>query len=160
MNFEKTIENIIARCDNYIDPQLAITIIHDNYTIGSNNIFQLKKYDIKNEDSYSKKVLKVLKHENIFINFGMLSFIPLFNECDIYSFRDETITLTFEEFQKYGGLKEEYFGILVKKNSSDFVIGSCDLCGCKTDSSFREIKKSEDNFYKKINEIIKANIID
>ena len=73
---------------------------------------------------------------------------------------DETITLTPDEFQKYGSLKEEYFGILVKKNTFDFIIGSCDLCGCKIDSKFREIKKSEDNFYKKINEIIKANIID
>ena len=160
MNFEKTIENIIARCDNYIDPQLAITIIYDNYTMGSNNINELKKYGIENEDSYSEKVLKVLKHENIFINFGMLAFIPLLNECDIFSFKDETITLTPNEFHKYGALKEEYFGILVKKNSFDVVIGSCDLCGCKIDSSFREIEKSEDNFYKKINEIIKANIID
>lgn len=89
----------------------------------------------------------------------MLAFIPILNECDIFSFRDETITLTPEEFQQYGDLKEEYFGILVKKNSCDFIIGSCDLCGCKIDSSFREIKKSENNFYKKINEIIQSNII-
>lgn len=159
MNFEKTIENIIARCDNYIDPQLAITIIHDNYTMGSNNISEIKKYGIKKEDSYSKKALKVLKHENIFISFGMIAFIPILNECDIFSFRDDTITLTPEEFQKYGALKEEYFGILIKKNSFDFIIGSCDLCGCKIDSSFREIKKSDDSFYKKIDEIIKNNII-
>ena len=45
MNVEKTIENIIAKCDNYIDPQLAICIIRDNYTMGSNNIDELKKYD-------------------------------------------------------------------------------------------------------------------
>ncbi len=159
MDFEKTIENIIGRCDNYIDPQLAITIIHDNYTMGSNNISEIKKYGIEKEDSYSKKALKVLKHKNIFISFGMLAFIPILNECDIFSFRDETITLTPEEFQQYGDLKEEYFGILVKKNSCDFIIGSCDLCGCKIDSSFREIKKSENNFYKKINKIIQSNII-
>ena len=45
MNVEKTIENIIAKCDNYIDPQLAVCIIRDNYTMGSNNIDELKKYD-------------------------------------------------------------------------------------------------------------------
>ena len=49
MNVEKTIENIIAKCDNYIDPQLAVCIIRDNYTMGSNNIDELKKYDIENE---------------------------------------------------------------------------------------------------------------
>ena len=44
MNIEKTIENIVAKCDNYIDPQLAICIIRDNCTMGSNNIGELKKY--------------------------------------------------------------------------------------------------------------------
>ena len=159
MNIEKTIENIVAKCDNYIDPQLAICIIRDNCTMGSNNIDELKKYGIENEDHYVEKVLKVLKHENIFITFGMLAFIPMFNECDIFSIEDKTISLSSEEFQKYGDLKEEYFGILIKKNSNDFLIGSCDLCGCKIDSSFRQIKKSEDNFYKTINNIIENNII-
>lgn len=159
MNIEKSIENIVAKCDNYIDPQLAICIIRDNCTMGSNNIDELKKYGIENEDSYVEKVLKVLKHENIFITFGMLTFIPMFNECDIFSIEDKTISLSSEEFQKYGDLKEEYFGILIKKNSNDFIIGSCDLCGCKIYSSFRQIKKSEDNFYKTINNIIENNII-
>ena len=159
MNIEKSIENIVAKCDNYIDPQLAICIIRDNCTMGSNNIGELKKYGIENEDSYVEKALKVLKHENIFITFGMLAFIPMFNECDIFSIEDKTISLSSEEFQKYGDLKEEYFGILIKKNSNDFIIGSCDLCRCKIDSSFRQIKKSEDNFYKTINNIIENNII-
>lgn len=117
MNIEKTIENIVAKCDNYIDPQLAICIIRDNCTMGSNNIGELKKYGIENEDSYVEKVLKVLKHENIFITFGMLAFIPMFNECDIFSIEDKTISLSSEEFQKYGDLKEEYFGILIKKTA-------------------------------------------
>ena len=107
MNIEKSIENIVAKCDNYIDPQLAICIIRDNCTMGSNNIGELKKYGIENEDSYVEKVLKVLKHENIFITFGMLAFIPMFNECDIFSIEDKTISLSSEEFQKYGDLKEE-----------------------------------------------------
>lgn len=118
MNIEKSIENIVAKCDNYIDPQLAICIIRDNCTMGSNNIGELKKYGIENEDSYVEKVLKVLKHENIFITFGMLAFIPMFNECDIFSIEDKTISLSSEEFQKYGDLKEEYFGILIKKKTA------------------------------------------
>lgn len=85
--------------------------------MGSNNIGELKKYGIENEDSYVEKVLKVLKHENIFITFGMLAFIPMFNECDIFSIEDKTISLSSEEFQKYGDLKEEYFGILIKKTA-------------------------------------------
>ena len=121
INIEISIENIVAKCDNYIDPQLAICIIRDNCTMGSNNIGELKKYGIENEDSYVEKVLKVLKHENIFITFGMLAFIPMFNECDIFSIEDKTISLSSEEFQKYGDLKEEYFGILIKKNSNDFL---------------------------------------
>lgn len=118
MNIEKSIENIVAKCDNYIDPQLAICIIRDNCTMGSNNIGELKKYGIENEDSYVEKVLKVIKHENIFITFGMLAFIPMFNECDIFSIEDKTISLSSEEFQKYGDLKEEYFGILIKKKTA------------------------------------------
>ena len=78
MNIEKSIENIVAKCDNYLDPQLAICIIRDNCTMGSNNISELKKYGIENEDSYVEKVLKVLKHENIFITFGI-------NFCFIFS---------------------------------------------------------------------------
>ena len=117
MNIEKSIENIVAKCDNYIDPQLAICIIRDNCTMGSNNIGELKKYGIENEDSYVEKVLKVIKHENIFITFGMLAFIPMFNECDIFSIEYKTISLSSEEFQKYGDLKEEYFGILIKKTA-------------------------------------------
>ena len=56
MNIEKSIENIVAKCDNYIDPQLAICIIRDNCTMGSNNIGELKKYGLENEDSYVEKV--------------------------------------------------------------------------------------------------------
>lgn len=153
MNIIKTIKNIRATCDDYIDPDLVATVIyHDNY-IGTNNILDLKKYDINSNDNYEKRVLKVLNHENIFITLGMLAFIPILNECDIYSTENYSIKLTQEEFDKYGDLKEEYFGILIKKDCNDLIIGSCDLCGCKIDSSFREIKKSEDNFYKKLKEI-------
>lgn len=36
----------------------------------------------------------------------MLAFIPMFNECDIFSIEDKTISLSSEEFQKYGDLKK------------------------------------------------------
>lgn len=153
MNISKTIENITAKCDNYIDPNLSVTIIHDNYTTGSNNIGKL------DDDNYTQKVLKTLKHENIFITFGMFAFIPILNECDIFSINDTTIKLTQEEFDKYGNLKEGYFGILIKKDSQDYIIGSCDLCGCSIDASFKEIEKEENIFYNTINQIIKDNII-
>lgn len=159
MNIRKTIENITSKCDNYIDPNLSVTIIHDNYTISSNNIGELEKYNIKNDENYTQKVLKTLKHENIFITFGMLAFIPILNECDIFSIKDTTIKLTQEEFDKYGDLKEEYFGILIKKDSHEYTIGSCDLCGCSIDSSFKEIEKGENIFYNTINQIIEDNII-
>lgn len=42
MNIIKTIKNIRATCDDYIDPDLVATVIyHDNY-IGTNNILDLK----------------------------------------------------------------------------------------------------------------------
>ena len=34
-----------------------------------------------------------------------------------------------------------------------------DLCNCKVESGFREIKKSDDGLYKKITEIINEMII-
>lgn len=41
MNIIKTIKNIRATCDDYIDPDLVATVIyHDNY-IGTNNILDL-----------------------------------------------------------------------------------------------------------------------
>lgn len=55
MNIEKTIENIVAKCDNYIDPQLAICIIRDNCTMGSNNIDELKNMELKMKTAMLKK---------------------------------------------------------------------------------------------------------
>ena len=55
--------------------------------------------------------------------------------------------------------KEVFFGILIEKNTSNYTIGIIDLCNCKVESHFREIKKSEKGFYKKIAEIIDEMII-
>ena len=159
MNLSETIKNIRATCNNYVDPDLVATVIHDNYYMGSNNIQELEKFDIKHEDSFEEKILKILKHENVFLNIGMYAFVPIINECDIYSSKDYNLKLSPEEFKKYANEKERVFGIMVKKNSSDYIIGSCDLCGCSIDAAFKPIEPSEFNFYKKIEEIIDGKII-
>lgn len=159
MNISETIKNIRSSCDNYVDPDLVATVIHDNYYMGSNNIEELDKFDIKTDDSFEEKILKILKHENVFLNLGMYAFIPVINECDIYSTEDYNLKLSEDEFEKYANEKERVFGILIKKDSTDYVIGSCDLCGCSIDAAFKEIEPSELDFYKKIEEIIDTKII-
>ena len=159
MNINETIKNIRATCNNYVDPDLVATIINDDYYMGSNNICELDKFDIKKDDSYEQKILKILKHENIFLNIGMYAFIPIINECDIYSTKDFNLKLTDEEFNRYANEKERVFGILIKKNSDEYIIGSCDLCGCSIDASFKEIEPSNQRFFKKIKEIVDEKII-
>ena len=95
MNIEKSIENIVAKCDNYIDPQLAICIIRDNCTMGSNNIGELKKYGIENEDSYVEKVLKYFRKKDKF---------AVFKNADLKDYQQfKKILLTF---RSYYGLEE------------------------------------------------------
>lgn len=159
MNLSETIKNIRATCNNYVDPDLVATVIHDNYYMGSNNIQELDKFTIKKEDSFEEKIIKILKHENVFLNLGMYAFIPVINECDIYSTEDYNLKLCDEEFEKYANEKERVFGILIKKDSADYIIGSCDLCGCSIDAAFKEIEPSDFDFYKKIEEIIDSKII-
>ena len=150
MNISETIKNIRATCDNYVDPELVATVIHDNHYMGTNNIGELDKFDIKKEDSFEEKILKILNHENVFLNIGMYAFIPVINECDIYSTQDYNLKLSQEEFEKYANEKERVFGILIKKDSEDYLIGSCDLCGCSIDAAFKEIEPSDFDFYKNI----------
>ena len=159
MNISETIKNIRSSCNNYVDPDLVATVIHDNYYMGSNNIQELDKFDIQKDDSFEEKILKILKHENVFLNIGMYAFIPVINECDIYSTEDYNLKLSEDEFEKYANEKERVFGILIKKDTADYIIGSCDLCGCSIDAAFKEIEPSEFDFYKKIEEIIDSKII-
>ncbi len=159
MDVYKTIKNIRSKCNNFMDPDLVATIIDENYYMGNNNILEITGYGISDDDTYEIKFMKILKEENIFINCGMLAFIPIVNECDIFSFRDETINITQEEYEKNAHENELYFGILIEKDTSDFIIGTIDLCGCKVESSFRAIKKSDDGLYKKLTEIIEKEII-
>ncbi len=159
INVSETIKNIRSTCNNYVDPDLVATVVHDNYYMGSNNIEDLDKFYIKKEDSFEEKILKILKYENVFLNIGMYAFIPVINECDIYSTTDYNLKLTDEEFEKYANEKERVFGILLKKNSAEFIIGSCDLCNCSIDAAFKEIEPSDLDFYKKLKEIIDSKII-
>ena len=89
----------------------------------------------------------------------MYAFIPVINECDIYSTEDYNLKLSEDEFEKYANEKERVFGILIKKDSTDYIIGSCDLCGCSIDAAFNEIEPSDFDFYKKIEEIIDSKTI-
>ena len=89
----------------------------------------------------------------------MYAFIPVINECDIYSVNDYNLKLSDEEFEKYANEKERIFGILIKKDSDDFIIGTTDRCCCKIDAAFKEIEKSDSDFYKKIEEIVDNLII-
>ena len=159
MDVYKTIKNIRSICNNYMDPDLVATIIDENYYMGSNTINEMQGYSISDDDSYEEKFMKILKEENIFINCGMLAFVPIINECDIFSITDETIKITQEEYEKNAHENELYFGILIEKNSSNYIIGTIDLCGCKIESSFRPIKKSDDGLYEKLDEIISEMII-
>ncbi|MGX8694085.1 MAG: hypothetical protein ACSW71_04170 [Methanobrevibacter sp.] len=159
MNIRETIKNIRASCDNYVDPDLVATVIHDNYFMGTNNIMEFKDYDIEKEDDFEKRILKILKHENVFLAIGMYAFIPVINECDIYSVEDYNLKLTEDEFEKYANEKERIFGILIKKDSEDFIIGSTDLCGCSIDAAFKEMEITNLSFYKKIEEIVDNLII-
>ncbi|MCR5026615.1 MAG: hypothetical protein K6A34_04145 [Methanobrevibacter sp.] len=159
MDVYETIKNIRSSCDNYADPDLVSTIIYDNYLIGKNNLLKIEGYGILENENYEDRFMKILKEENIFITFGMLNFIPMLNECDIYSFEDETFKITQEDFNENAQEKEVFFGILVEKDSSNYKIGLIDLCSCKVGSCFRPIKNSESEFYKKIDEIINKRII-
>ena len=56
MNLSETIKNIRATCNNYVDPDLVATVIHDNYFMGANNICELEQYDIKKQDTFDWNV--------------------------------------------------------------------------------------------------------
>ena len=159
MDVYETIKIIRSSCDNYMDPDLVSTIIDDNHFMGKNNITEIEGYGISPEDAYEDRFMKILKEENIFITFGMLNFIPLMDECDIFSVEDETIKITQADYEENCDEQEMFFGILVEKNSSNYKIGLIDLCGCKVGSCFRPIKNRESEFYKKLKEIISKRII-
>ena len=128
--------------------------------MGTNNILEIEGYSITSDDTYVERLLKVHKNENIFLPCGMMTFMPILNECDIFSINDYNLQLTPEEFEKYGDEHERLFGILVKKGSNDYIIGKSDTCSCSLDSSFEELEKTDCEFYNTIEKIVKEKIID
>ncbi|WP_458454333.1 hypothetical protein [Methanobrevibacter sp.] len=160
MNLRETIKNIRATCDNYIDPNLLAFIIDDDNHMGTNNILEIRGYDITSEDTYEERVMKIHKKENIYLPLGMMTFMPILNECDIFSSHDYNLQLTPEEFEKYSSQQERLFGILIKKDSDEYQIGKSDTCNCSVDSSFEKLEKTDSEFYKTIEKIVKEKIID
>ncbi len=159
MNLKKSIENIRASCKDYIDPDLVSFIIDDDNYMGANNILEIDGYGILKSDTYEERLLKIMESENVFIAFGMITFMPILNECDIFSNDDYHFDLTAEEFDLYSSEEEKLFGILIKKGSDDYLIGKTDVCSCSVDASFVEFEKSDSKLYLKIKEIIDSKII-
>ena len=159
MNLSKTIKNIRATCNNYVDPDLLAFIIDDDNHMGTNNILEIEGYNINEDDTYEERLLKIHESENIFIPFGMMTFMPILNECDLFSAEDHNLHLTPEEFDLYGDEEEKLFGILIKKDTEEYIIGKTDICSCSVDASFEKLEKTDCEFYKTIEKIIKEKII-
>ena len=160
MNLSETIKNIRASCDNYMDPNLLAFLIDDDNYMGTNNILEIKGYNITDEDTYEERLLKISKSENIFLPCGMMTFLPILNESDLFSDKDYNIQLSQEEFNIYADSEEKLFGILIKKDSNDYIIGKTDVCSCSVDASFEKLEKTDGGFYNTIEKIVKEKIID
>ena len=159
MNFKKTIENIRSTCASYIEPDLLSFIISDDYLMGTNNILDIEGYDIENEDNYEERLIKIHKSENLFIPLGMMTFMPILNECDLFSTKDYNLKLTPDEFEKYSDEQEKLFGFLIKKDSDEYLLGKTDTCSCSIDASFQEFEKTDSEFFKTIEKIADEKII-
>lgn len=142
MDLSETIKNIRASCKDYIDPDLVSFLIDDDNYMGINNILEIEGYGISENDTYEERLLKIMKSENVFLAFGMIAFMPILNECDIFSNEDYHFDLTQEEFDMYSSEEEKLFGILIKKDSNDYLIGKTDVCSCSVDASFEEFEKA------------------
>ena len=88
MNLKETIKNIRATCNNYVDPNLLAFIIYDDNHMGTNNILEIEGYEIEPNDCYEERLVKIHKKENIFLPLGMMTFIPIINECDLFCQKD------------------------------------------------------------------------
>ena len=160
MNLSETIKNIRTTCKNYVDPDLLAFIIDDENHMITNNISEITKDGITDEDTYEEKLLKIHESENIYLPLGMMTFMPVLNECDIFSEKDYNLQLTSEEFSQYADEKERLFGILIKRGSDEYIIGKSDTCSCSVDSCFEKLEKSDCEFYNTIEKIVKEKIID
>lgn len=159
MDLQKTITNIRASCNNYIDSNLFAFIISDDMYMGTNNILEIDGYSIESADPYEERLLKISENENIFLPVGVMTFMPILNECDLFSVDDYHFDMTQEEFDLYSSGEEKLLGILVKKGSTEYLIGKTDVCNCSVDASFEKLVESDSEFYKKIKEIVESRII-
>ena len=159
MNLSETIKNIRSTCNNYVDPNLLAFLIDDDGHMGTNNILEIEGYSISDEDSYEERLLKIHEKENIYLPLGMMTFMPIINECDIFSHEDYSLQLSKEEFEKYADEQEILFGILIKKGSDEYIIGKSDTCNCSIDSKFEKIEKNNDKFYQIIEKIANEKVI-
>ena len=160
MNLNETIKNIRASCNNYVDPNLLAFMIDDDNYMGSNNILEIEGYGIEDDDSYVERLLKIHESENIFLPLGVMTFMPIINECDLFSSEDYNLQLTPEEFDTFADEEEKLFGILIPKGSTDYKIGQTDTCSCSIDASFVEFEKIDGEFIKTIEKIVKEKIIE
>jgi hypothetical protein len=160
MNIGKTIKNIRAACNNYVDPNLLAFIIDDDCHMGTNNITEIEGYGITDNDSYEERLLKIHESENIFLPLGMMTFMPIVNECDLFCEKDYHLELAQEEFDTYFDKEEKLFGILVKKQSNEYVIGKTDVCSCSIDARFEKLEQKDCEFYRTIEQIVKEKIMD
>lgn len=159
MNLNETIKNIRSTCNNYVDPNLLAFLIDDDGHMGTNNLLEIEGYGIGDEDSYEERLLKIHEKENIYLPLGMMTFMPIINECDIFSHEDYSLQLSKEEFEKYADEQEILFGILIKKGSDEYIIGKSDTCNCSIDSKFEKIEKNNDKFYQIIEKIANEKVI-
>ena len=141
MNIKETIKNIRASCNNYVDPNLFAFIIDDDFHMGTNNILEIEGYGIGNNDTYEERLMKIHEKENIFLPLGMMTFMPIINECDLFCEKDYNLKLTQEEFNENADEEEKLFGILIKKDSDEYIIGKTDVCNCSIDASFEKIEE-------------------
>jgi hypothetical protein len=89
-----------------------------------------------------------------------MTFMPILNECDLFSTDDYNLKLTKEEFDIYSDAEEKLFGILIKKDSDEYEIGKTDICSCSLDASFEKLEKTDSDFYRTIEKIVKEKIIE
>ena len=123
MNIKETIKNIRASCNNYVDPNLFAFIIDDDFHMGTNNILEIEGYGIGNNDTYEERLMKIHEKENIFLPLGMMTFMPIINECDLFCEKDYNLKLTQEEFNENADEEEKKIvGMLIKSNSNDYII--------------------------------------
>ena len=126
-------------------------------------------YDFKNFNSLTLSgIVKVYftqgKHYSIKVEESNSPYLKTIVELKGQVLSSETAILAIHYLMCADGVihadeEEKLFGILVKKDSNEFIIGQTDVCNCSIDASFKKIEKDDSEFFKKIEEIISKKII-